>query len=98
MITRSQVVCVVLLNVAYAACGGSDGATKPRVAFVTNCAVDFWTVAKAGVDAAAAEAGVDAVFRMPPNGTAEEQKRQLRSQRQAVRAVEEAAGEGADGE
>lgn len=79
MITRTQVVCLFLLSFVLAACGGdgAGGARKPRVAFVTNCAVDFWAVAKAGVEAAAAEAGVDAVFRMPPNGTAEEQKRQL---------------------
>jgi len=56
---------------------GGGGGGKPRVAFVTNCAVDFWAVAKAGVEAAAAEAGVEALIRMPPNGTAEEQKRQL---------------------
>ncbi len=60
-----------------AAEGGGDGSAKPRVAFVTNCAVDFWAVAEAGVKAAAADAGVDALIRMPPNGTAEEQKRQL---------------------
>ncbi|MGC6489038.1 MAG: substrate-binding domain-containing protein [Planctomycetota bacterium] len=72
----------LLATTLLCSCGGDaggDGASgaKPRVAFVTNCAVDFWAVAKAGVEAAAAEAGVEALIRMPPNGTAEEQKRQL---------------------
>ena len=71
----------LLCALTLVACGGGSGggaaSGKPRVAFVTNCAVDFWTVAKAGVEAAAAEADVDAVIRMPANGTAEEQKKQL---------------------
>src|SRR5262245_24500574 len=50
---------------------------KPRLAFVTNCVAEFWTVATFGVEAAKKEFGVDAVVRMPPNGTAEEQKRIL---------------------
>ena len=69
----------LLCALTLAACCGGGGAAsgKLRVAFVTNCAVDFWTVAKAGVEAAAAEADVDAVIRMPANGTAEEQMEQL---------------------
>ena len=50
---------------------------KPKLAFVTNCVAEFWTVATFGVEAAKKEFGVDAVVRMPPNGTAEEQKRIL---------------------
>jgi ribose transport system substrate-binding protein len=58
--------------------GSADRATsKPRVAFVTNCAVEFWAVAEAGAQAAALANDVDVVVRMPPNGTAEEQKRYL---------------------
>jgi ribose transport system substrate-binding protein len=76
MIRRRHLFTFAFLSAAIAGCG-KGGPTKPRVAFVTNCAVDFWTVAKAGVEAAALEADVDALFRMPPNGTAEEQKRQL---------------------
>lgn len=61
------------------ACGGRDagGADRPRVAFVTNCAVEFWAVAEAGVRAAAAQHDVDVLVRMPPDGTAEQQKRIL---------------------
>lgn len=59
-----------------AGCGGA-GSGRVRVAFVTNCAVEFWAVAEAGVRAAAAKEDVDVLVRMPPNGTAEEQKRAL---------------------
>ena len=55
-----------------------DGAAKkPRLAFVTNCVAEFWTVATFGVEAAKSEFDVEAVVRMPANGTAEEQKRIL---------------------
>lgn len=54
-----------------------DAAKKPRLAFVTNCVAEFWTVGSFGVEAAKKEFDVDAVVRMPPNGTAEEQKRIL---------------------
>src|SRR5262245_58827750 len=50
---------------------------KPKLAFVTNCVAEFWTVATFGVEAAKKQFGIDAVVRMPPNGTAEEQKRIL---------------------
>jgi ribose transport system substrate-binding protein len=56
---------------------GQDAPKKPRLAFVTNCVAEFWTVGSFGVEAAKAEFGVDAVVRMPANGTAEEQKRIL---------------------
>lgn len=71
-----------------AACGGKAGdpsggaaggqaANKPNLAFVTNCVAEFWTVATFGVEAAKREFDVDALVRMPANGTAEEQKRIL---------------------
>lgn len=56
---------------------GQDAPKKPRLAFVTNCVAEFWTVGSFGVEAAKSEFGVDAVVRMPANGTAEEQKRIL---------------------
>lgn len=80
---------VVLLSLSVlAACGESKPAVvvpppaagpqgKPQLAFVTNCVAEFWTVATFGVEAAKKEFNVDAVVRMPPNGTAEEQKRIL---------------------
>jgi len=62
---------------AFAAALSTSCGKKPDVAFVTNCAVDFWTVAEAGVAAAAAETGLNAVVKMPSTGTAEEQQRIL---------------------
>ncbi len=54
--------------------GGSGGGAK-RLAFVTNNASDFWTIARKGVEKADAElADVTAEFKMPPNGTAAEQR------------------------
>jgi ribose transport system substrate-binding protein len=75
-----------LLSTLLAACGGSEAAgtppalaagERPKLAFVTNCVAEFWTIATFGVEAAEQEQGVDAVVHMPPNGTAEEQKRIL---------------------
>jgi ribose transport system substrate-binding protein len=63
-------------------CGGNEsgGDTTPakiRVGFVTNCAVEFWAIAEAGAQDAAKANDVDVMVRMPPTGTAEEQKRAL---------------------
>lgn len=54
---------------------GGAGGTK-RLAFVTNNASDFWTIARKGVEKADAElADVTAEFKIPSDGTAAEQKR-----------------------
>ena len=45
-----------------------------RVAFVTNNASDFWKIAEAGTQKAAQEFGCAVEFRLPPNGTAQEQQ------------------------
>jgi ribose transport system substrate-binding protein len=55
----------------------AQDARKPRLAFVTNCVAEFWTVGTFGVEAAKKEFDLEAIVRMPPNGTAEEQKRIL---------------------
>ena len=53
--------------------GGAGGAK--RLAFVTNNPSDFWTIARKGVEKADGElADVTAEFKMPPNGTAAEQR------------------------
>jgi ribose transport system substrate-binding protein len=55
--------------------GGGTGGAK-RLAFVTNNASDFWTIARKGVEKADAELpDVTAEFKIPPDGTAGEQKR-----------------------
>lgn len=46
---------------------------RVRVAFVTNNASDFWKIAQAGTEKAAHELGCEVVFRIPAQGTAEEQ-------------------------
>ncbi len=46
--------------------GGGDGAAdRPKVAFVTNGIASFWTIANAGVRAAAEEFAADAEFKAP---------------------------------
>ena len=45
-----------------------------KVAFVTNNASDFWTIAKAGTEKAKKELGCEVLFRIPAAGTAQEQQ------------------------
>ena len=47
---------------------------RPKVAFVSNNAFDFWTYAQAGCTTAAAENGVECVFKKPDPGDAAVQK------------------------
>ncbi len=62
----------------------SDGAAKPaagkklKLAFVSNNAATFWTIARTGCDAAAKDLGnVDVDFRIPSTGSAAEQQQIL---------------------
>ncbi|MCY3024352.1 MAG: sugar-binding protein [Planctomycetota bacterium] len=64
--------------------GTKDGANKGaagkklRLAYVTNNASDFWTIARAGCEKACTELGnVDLAFRMPPENSAALQKQIL---------------------
>lgn len=52
----------------------SVAAAKPKVAFVSNNPAEFWTIAEAGARQAAAETGVELVFKRPQDGTAATQK------------------------
>lgn len=53
-----------------------DGGKRLKLAFVTNNASDFWTIARAGCEKAKAELGnVDLDFQIPSDGTAATQKR-----------------------
>ncbi len=58
---------------AFPACNRTD-AGKPRVAFVTNNAHDFWTIAQRGTEKAAKEFDVVCEFKMPGDGSAEAQR------------------------
>ena len=52
------------------------GGGKHKLAFVTNNASDFWTIARKGTEKAAAEIpGIEVEFRIPSDGTAAEQQR-----------------------
>lgn len=52
----------------------SEGAGKPKVAFVSNNAYQFWTFAERGAEKAAAEFGVQMVFKKPSDGSAKVQR------------------------
>jgi ribose transport system substrate-binding protein len=55
---------------------GTDAGKPIKLAFVTNNASDFWTIARKGVEKADAELdNVTVEFRIPSDGTAAEQRR-----------------------
>lgn len=55
---------------------GGSGGGKLALAFVTNNASDFWTIARKGTEKAAAEnPNITVEFKIPADGTAAEQKR-----------------------
>lgn len=74
-----------LLSLLLAGCqpgpsGGSGGGagTKHKLAFVTNNASEFWTIARKGTEKAAKDIpNIEVEFRIPADGTAAEQQRQV---------------------
>ncbi|HEY8205806.1 MAG TPA: sugar-binding protein [Pyrinomonadaceae bacterium] len=71
-------VCFALIGLSLfiAACKQTGGSKHYRLAFVTNNASDFWTIARKGTEKAAAELpGTDIEFRIDSDGTAAEQTR-----------------------
>ncbi|HXM35786.1 MAG TPA: sugar-binding protein [Pyrinomonadaceae bacterium] len=73
----ASITLTLLLLLSGVACkqNGPGGKTK-RLAFVTNNASDFWSIARKGTEKASAElADVTVEFRIPGEGTAAEQKR-----------------------
>ena len=70
---------IALAAIAGVSCskgGESGGAKTLRLAFVTNNASDFWTIARKGTEKADAElANVEVEFKINPDGTAAEQQR-----------------------
>jgi len=55
---------------------GAGGGGKHKLAFVTNNASDFWTIARKGVEKAQHDIpGIEVEFRIPADGTAAEQQR-----------------------
>lgn len=83
-IFRSALIGACLVLIASCNGGGGGGSTVSsggesknlRLAFVTNNASDFWTIARKGTEKADTELNdVTVEFRIPPDGTAAEQKR-----------------------
>src|SRR2546423_3171573 len=88
---KTKFILSALLLSVIAACSSGTGTNKPanggnttagtsgkelRLAFVTNNASDYWTIARKGVEKADAElADVTVDFKMPGEGSAAEQKR-----------------------
>jgi ribose transport system substrate-binding protein len=81
----SVFVCTLLLTLLLASCqpapygtntatGGAG--TKHKLAFVTNNASDFWTIARKGTEKAVKDIpNIEVEFRIPSDGTAAEQQR-----------------------
>lgn len=76
------IICTTLCAVLFIACqpganNNSGGTNKThKLAFVTNNASDFWTIARKGTEKAAKEIpGIEVEFRITSDGTAAEQQR-----------------------
>jgi len=64
------------LTMLIAGCSQNNSSQSKRVAFVTNNAADFWTIARRGCEKADDElADISVEFKIPSDGTAAEQKR-----------------------
>jgi ribose transport system substrate-binding protein len=74
---HTAVACLcVLIGLMSGACSRSNGPSKLRVAFVTNNAADFWTIARKGCEQAGKEIpDVEVEFKIPSAPTAAEQRR-----------------------
>src|ERR671932_2076313 len=69
--------CALLLAASCGRGAGTGGGAK-RLAFVTNNASDYWTIARKGTEKADAEMpNVDVEFRIDSDGTAAEQQRMV---------------------
>ena len=81
----SVFVCTLLLTFLLTSCQPSSSGTnsastgagaKHKLAFVTNNASDFWTIARKGTEKAAKDIpNIEVEFRIPSDGTAAEQQR-----------------------
>jgi ribose transport system substrate-binding protein len=76
----STIFCILACVLVFTSCkpktGGGDTGGKHKLAFVTNNASDFWTIARKGTEKAAKEIpGIEVEFRINPDNTAAEQQR-----------------------
>ena len=74
---RNALACLALACLMMFGCSRAQESTnKFKLAFVTNNAADFWTIARKGCEQADAElANVEVEFKIPSDGTAAEQRR-----------------------
>ncbi|HJX89955.1 MAG TPA: sugar-binding protein [Pyrinomonadaceae bacterium] len=75
----SAIFCILACVLVFASCkpktGGGDTGGKHKLAFVTNNASDFWTIARKGTEKAAKEIpGIEVEFRITSDGTAAQQR------------------------
>jgi ribose transport system substrate-binding protein len=65
----------ILALLSFGGCKNQAGSKRHKLAFVTNNASDFWTIARKGTEKAAAELpNTDVEFRINPDNTAAEQQ------------------------
>ena len=75
LIASITLTCLIFLLFAASCKQNGAGGNTRKLAFVTNNASDFWTIARKGTEKAAKEnPNVTVEFRIPGNGTAAEQK------------------------
>ncbi|MCX7700523.1 MAG: substrate-binding domain-containing protein [Gemmataceae bacterium] len=77
-IRRLSVITGLVASILFSGCSSSDSVSvgeRPDVAFISNNAHEFWSIAKKGTEAAAKETKLKVAFLMPPQGTSEEQRR-----------------------
>lgn len=53
--------------------GASGGGERPKVAIITNCTAEFWSICEAGAKKGEADFGVDVIFRQPKTNTVNDQ-------------------------
>src|SRR5947209_6344462 len=78
MLSRLRLIIVLCLAtvIAFAGCSNSNDSKKLKLAFLTNNASEFWTIARRGCEQAGKELpDVEVEFRIPADGTAAEQRR-----------------------
>ena len=75
-LASSALACVLALGLLSACSSGREASRKRALAYVTNNASDFWTIARKGCEKADAELpDAEVEFRIPADGTAAEQRR-----------------------
>lgn len=75
-LSRATLACLCVLMSLVAGCSRAGGPSRFRVAFVTNNAADFWTIARRGCEQADKELPeVEVEFKIDSDGTAAGQRR-----------------------